>query len=75
MRSTRRFRPAKLAATMAVPRGALPRTGRRDLLRLAKVLSVPDGRGDIRGLLVATLAGAFGLAFIGVWVQDRERGD
>lgn len=38
-----------------------------------KVLSVPDSRGDVRGLLVATVAGAFGLAFIGVWVQDRER--
>lgn len=38
-----------------------------------KVLSVPDGRGDVRGLLVATVAGAFGLAFIGVWVQDRDR--
>lgn len=38
-----------------------------------RVLSVPDGRGDIRGLLVATVAGSFGLAFIGAWVQDRER--
>lgn len=38
-----------------------------------KVLSVPDGRGDVTGLTVATIAGAFGLAFIGAWVQDRER--
>lgn len=38
-----------------------------------RVLSVPDGRGDLRGLSVATVAGAFGLAFIGAYVQDRER--
>jgi hypothetical protein len=38
-----------------------------------KVLAVPDGRGDVNGLLVATVAGAFGLALIGAWVQERER--
>jgi hypothetical protein len=38
-----------------------------------KVMSVPDGRGDVTGLTVATVAGAFGLALVGVWVQERER--
>jgi hypothetical protein len=39
-----------------------------------KVLAVPDGRGDVNGLLVATLAGALGLALLGAWLQDHERG-
>lgn len=39
-----------------------------------KVLAVPDGRGDVNSLLVATVAGALGLALVGAWVQDREGG-
>lgn len=38
-----------------------------------KVVGVPDGRGDVTGLVVATVAGAFGLAIVGAWVQDPQR--
>jgi hypothetical protein len=37
------------------------------------VLAVPDGRGDVNGLLVATLAGALGLALLMGWLQEHER--
>jgi ABC-type sugar transport system permease subunit len=43
------------------------------ILAWRKVLAVPDGRGDINGLLVATVAGALGLALLGSWLQDHER--
>jgi len=36
------------------------------------VLGVPDGRGDVNGLLVATVAGCFGLAPLGIWLSDYE---
>jgi hypothetical protein len=39
-----------------------------------KVLGVPDGRGDITGLSVATVAGAIGLVLLGTWLQEHERG-
>jgi hypothetical protein len=39
-----------------------------------KVLAVPDGRGDVTGLFVATFAGAVGLALLGAWLQEHERG-
>jgi hypothetical protein len=39
-----------------------------------KVLAVPDGRGDVTGLSVATVAGATGLALLGAWLQEHERG-
>jgi hypothetical protein len=38
-----------------------------------KVLGVPDGRGDINGLLIATVAGALGLGLLGSWLQEHER--
>lgn len=37
-----------------------------------KVLSVPDGRGDVTGLFVATMAGVCGLVVLTSWLQDRE---
>lgn len=43
------------------------------VLAWQKVLAVPDGRGDIGGLVVATLAGALGLALLGAWLGERER--
>lgn len=43
------------------------------ILAWRKVLAVPDDRGDSRGLLVATVAGFFGLALLMVWLQDYER--
>ncbi len=39
-----------------------------------KVLAVPDGRGDINGLAVATVAGALGLALLRAWLQEHKRG-
>jgi hypothetical protein len=36
-----------------------------------KVLALPDG--DITRLFIATVAGAAGLALLGVWLQDHER--
>jgi hypothetical protein len=39
-----------------------------------KVLAVPDGRGDVTGLFVATFSGAIGLALLMGWLQDHERG-
>jgi hypothetical protein len=44
------------------------------VLAWRKVLAVPDGRGDITGLFVATLAGALGLALLGDWLRRYERG-
>lgn len=38
-----------------------------------KVLAVPDGRGDITGLLVATICGTAGLTLLAIWLQDRGR--
>lgn len=43
------------------------------VLAWRKVLAVPDGRGDITGLVVATLAGALGLALLGDWLRRYER--
>jgi hypothetical protein len=43
------------------------------VLAWRKVLAVPDGRGDINGLLVATLAGGLALALLGSWIRERER--
>lgn len=44
------------------------------VLAWRKVLAVPDGRGDVNGLLVATVAGALALALLGGWLRDHERG-
>ena len=44
------------------------------LLAWDVVLSVPDGRGDVNGLLVATAAGGLGLALIGDWLRHHEGG-
>lgn len=41
------------------------------VLAWRKVLALPDG--DITRLLIATVAGAFGLALLGAWLQDHER--
>ena len=38
-----------------------------------KVLAVPDGRGDITGLLVATICGTAGLSLLAIWLQDLGR--
>jgi hypothetical protein len=38
-----------------------------------KVLAVPDGRGDVTGMFVATVAGAIGLALLMGWLQEHER--
>ena len=43
------------------------------VLAWRKVLAVPDGRGDINGLFVATVAGGFGLVLLGAWLQEHER--
>lgn len=43
------------------------------VLAWRKVLAVPDGRGDVNGLLIATVAGAAGLVLLMVWLQDHER--
>jgi hypothetical protein len=43
------------------------------VLAWRKVLAVPDGRGDVNGLLIATVAGGLGLALLGAWLQDHER--
>jgi hypothetical protein len=42
------------------------------VLAWRKVLAVPDGRGDVNGLLVATVAGFFGLALLAAWLRDYE---
>lgn len=42
------------------------------ILAWRKVLAVPDGRGDVTGLFVATVAGAFGLALLGAWLSHHE---
>lgn len=44
------------------------------VLAWRKVLAVPSGRGDMSGLLVATTAGALGLALLGDWLRNHERG-
>lgn len=41
------------------------------VLSWRKVLAAPNG--DINRLLVATVAGALGLALLGAWLQDHER--
>ena len=41
------------------------------VLSWRKVLALPDG--DITRLFIATVAGAAGLALLGVWLQDHER--
>ncbi len=43
------------------------------VLAWRKVLAVPDGRGDITGLFVATVSGGFGLALLGAWLSWYER--
>lgn len=43
------------------------------VLAWRKVLAVPDGRGDVNGLFVATVAGAVALVLLGAWLQDYER--
>lgn len=45
------------------------------VLAWRKVLGVPDGRGDVNGLLVATVAGFFGLVLLGAWLTDYESRD
>lgn len=37
-----------------------------------KVLAVPDGRGDVTGLFVATVCGGAGLALLGAWLSHHE---
>lgn len=44
------------------------------VLAWRKVLAVPDGRGDLSGLFAATVAGTLGLALLGAWLQEHERG-
>ena len=43
------------------------------VLAWRKVLAVPDGRGDVTGLTVATVCGAGGLVLLMIWLQERER--
>lgn len=43
------------------------------VLAWRRVLAVPDGRGDVTGLTVATVAGAAGLVLLVVWLQEHER--
>jgi hypothetical protein len=45
------------------------------VLAWRKVLAVPDGRGDVTGLTVATVAGAGGLVLLMIWLQEHERRD
>lgn len=40
---------------------------------MAKCLATPGGRGDVSGLVVATLAGASGLILLASWLKDYER--
>lgn len=44
------------------------------VLAWRKVLAVPDGRGDVTGLFVATVCGAVALVLLMAWLQDREGG-
>jgi hypothetical protein len=43
------------------------------VLAWRKVLSVPDGRGDVTGLAVASICGAGGLVLLMIWLQEHER--
>jgi hypothetical protein len=43
------------------------------VLAWRKVLAVPDGRGDVTGLTVATVCGAGGLVLLMIWLQEHER--
>jgi hypothetical protein len=43
------------------------------VLAWRKVLAVPDGRGDVNGLFVATVCGAGGLVLLMIWLQEHER--
>lgn len=45
------------------------------MLAWRKVLAVPDARGDVSGLLVATVAGFLGLALLAAWLSDHESRD
>lgn len=45
------------------------------VLAWRKVLAVPDGRGDVTGLTIATIAGAGGLVLLMIWLQEHERRD
>lgn len=45
------------------------------VLAWRKVLAVPDGRGDITGLFVATVCGAAGLVLLRAWLQEHERSE
>lgn len=40
-----------------------------------RIAAVPDGRGDVTGLVVMTVCGAVGLALLMGWLQDYERRD
>lgn len=42
------------------------------VLSFRKVLAVPEGRGDITGLVIATVAGGLGLALLGDFVRRRD---
>lgn len=44
-----------------------------DIYVWRRVLAVPDGRGDVTGLFVATVCGAAGLGLLMAWMQERER--
>lgn len=43
------------------------------VLAWRKVLAVPDSRGNVTGLFVATVCGGFALALLGAWLADYER--
>lgn len=45
------------------------------VLAWTKVLRMPEGRGDVAELLVATLAGALGLLLLMSWLSDYESRD
>jgi hypothetical protein len=42
------------------------------VLAWRKVLAVPDGRGDVTGLFVATVCGFAGLGLLGAWLSHHE---
>ena len=39
-----------------------------------KVLAVPEGRGDVTGLVITTMAGGLGLALLGNYVRRKDSG-
>jgi hypothetical protein len=38
-----------------------------------RIAAVPEGRGDVTGLVVMAACGAAGLMLLMAWLQDRER--